>query len=63
MIMGRPDRVFGAETLKPQNVGQTLGRLGTYFKPYWPGLIVVALLIVAGTYTQVRAPELIGQSV
>jgi ATP-binding cassette subfamily B protein len=63
MIMGRPDRMFGAETLKPKNVGETLGRLGGYFKPYWPSLIVVAVLIIAGTYTQVRAPELIGQSV
>src|SRR5687768_1846311 len=63
MIMGRPERMFGAETLKPKNVGETLARLGAYFRPYWPSLIVVALLIVAGTYTQVRAPELIGQSV
>ena len=63
MIMGRPERMFGAETLKPKNVGETLGRLGRYFGPYWPGLILVAFLIVAGTYTQVRAPELIGQSV
>src|SRR5687767_3304831 len=63
MIMGRPERMFGAETLKPKNVGETLSRLGTYFQPYWPSLILVALLIVAGTYAQVRAPELIGQSV
>ena len=63
MIMGRPERMFGAETLKPKDVSETLGRLGRYFGPYWPALILVTLLIVAGTYTQVRAPELIGQSV
>ncbi len=64
MFGGGPQgRMFQQETLKPKRVGETLGRLARYFGPFWPALAGVALLIVVGTYTQVRAPELIGQSV
>ncbi|HEX2184852.1 MAG TPA: ABC transporter ATP-binding protein [Chloroflexota bacterium] len=63
MFLGGPDRVMAQETLKPQRVSVTLGRLAGEFRPYWLVLVAVALLIVGGTYTQVRAPELIGQAV
>ncbi|HEU5315524.1 MAG TPA: ABC transporter ATP-binding protein [Chloroflexota bacterium] len=62
MMMGGP-RMFNQESLKPKAVGATLGRLARYFRPFWPALIGVVLLIIAGTYCQVRAPELIGQAV
>ncbi|MBI3972474.1 MAG: ABC transporter ATP-binding protein [Chloroflexi bacterium] len=63
MFGGGQSRLFQQETLKPKRVGETLGRLARYFAPFWPALVGVAFLVVAGTYTQVRAPELIGQSV
>src|SRR5436190_17833202 len=64
MFGGGPQgRMFQRETLKPKRVGETLGRLARYFAPFWSALLGVALLIVVGTYTQVRSPELIGQSV
>jgi ATP-binding cassette subfamily B protein len=63
MMMGGPARMMAQETLKPQRVSATLARLGRYFGPFWPALAAVALLMVVATYTQVRAPELIGQAV
>src|SRR5438093_11982998 len=64
MFMGGPQgRMFQQETLKPKRVGETLSRLARYFAPFWPALLGVAALVVVGTYTQVRSPELIGQSV
>ena len=65
-MFGGPDglrRIMSQETLKPRNVGDTLRRFGSYFKPYWLVLILVALLVIGSTWAQVTAPELIGQSV
>ena len=56
-------RIFAQETSKPKRAGATLGRLARYFKPYWPAMIVVALLIAGSTYVQVLTPKLTGQSV
>ncbi|HEY3082177.1 MAG TPA: ABC transporter ATP-binding protein [Chloroflexota bacterium] len=61
--MGGPPRLLAQETLKPQRVGVTLGRLFGYFRPFWPALAGVALLVVGGTYAQVLSPALIGQAV
>jgi ATP-binding cassette, subfamily B, multidrug efflux pump len=61
--MGGPGRMMAQETSKPVRVSATLRRLASYFRPYWPVLLLVALTIVGGTYTQVRAPELTGQAV
>ncbi len=63
MMIGGPMRMMAQETLKPKNVSATLARLARYFGPFWPALIAVGELILLGTYTQVRAPELIGQAV
>jgi len=41
----------------------TLARLWTYFKRYWPLLLLVVALVVAGTYMQVLTPKLTGQAV
>ncbi len=51
------------ETSKPKSVGATLARFGSYFKPYWPQLLFVAVFMLAGTWAQVTAPDLIGQAV
>jgi len=51
------------EALKPQNVSRTLARFGHYFRPYWPALVIVALLVIGSTWTQVTTPDLTGQVV
>ena len=56
-------RALNQETLKPQRVGSTLARLGAYFKRYSLALLAVLILLLAGTWAQVTAPELIGQAV
>jgi ATP-binding cassette subfamily B multidrug efflux pump len=60
---GGPRRILAQEGGKPTHVGATLGRLARYFGPYWPVLIVVAVLIAGSTYVQVLTPKLTGQSV
>src|SRR5512135_86510 len=65
-MFGGPDgmrRLMSQEQLKPKRLGETMGRFGAYFKPYWPVLILVALLVIGSTWAQVTAPDLIGQSV
>ena len=63
MFGGGPGRMMQQETSKPVDVGKTLGRLASYFKPYWLVLILVLVLILINTYSQVITPELTGQSV
>src|SRR3972149_3955874 len=66
MFGGGPEglrRIMSQETLKPRRLGETLARFGDYFKPYWPVLAVVAVLIVGATWAQVTAPALLGQIV
>ncbi|MFQ3536450.1 MAG: ABC transporter ATP-binding protein [Aggregatilineales bacterium] len=56
-------RVMEREVSKPKNLGATLARFGRYFGRYWLILALIAGLIVGSTWTQVVAPELIGQAV
>ncbi len=56
-------RIMSQDTLKPKRLGDTLARFGRYFKAYWPILILVGILVIAATWAQVTAPELIGQAV
>jgi ATP-binding cassette, subfamily B, multidrug efflux pump len=56
-------RLMSQDTLKPQKLSETLRRFGDYFRPFWPMLILVAVLIIAVTWAQVTAPRLIGQAV
>lgn len=60
-MMG-PRGILDRETLKPKRVGATLGRLSRYFAPYSLVLLIVAVMIIASTWAQVAAPELIGQA-
>jgi ATP-binding cassette subfamily B multidrug efflux pump len=62
-MFGGPRLMMQQEVSKPVNVGKTLGRLASYFKPFWPVLILVLVLILINTYSQVITPELTGQSV
>ena len=63
MFMHGRDRMLGQEVSKPKSVGATLARFWTYFKRYRLGLLLVAVLVVAGTWMQVQTPDLIGQAV
>src|SRR4051794_17303869 len=56
-------RLMEREVTKPKNVGATLARFGQYFRKYWFGATLSLAMVIAATYTQVTAPELIGQSV
>jgi ATP-binding cassette subfamily B multidrug efflux pump len=56
-------RIMSQDTLKPTNLSDTLARFGEYFRPYWPVLVLSAVLVVVATWTQVTAPALIGQTV
>ncbi len=51
------------ETSKPRSVGSTLRRFASYFRPYGLQLLLVVVMMVAGTWAQVTAPDLIGQVV
>jgi ATP-binding cassette subfamily B protein len=60
---GGPRYILSQEVSKPVNVGATLGRLVRQFGRFWPALVAVLVLILAGTYIQVLTPDLVGQSV
>jgi ATP-binding cassette subfamily B protein len=62
---GGHNRFGGAlnqETIKPRNLGETLGRLGTYFGRFWYMIALAVLFVVISTWTQVTSPELLGQA-
>jgi ATP-binding cassette subfamily B multidrug efflux pump len=63
MFGGNPRAMMDRETLKPQNLSETLVRFAAYFKPYWLALVMVAVLIVLSTWSQVVNPDLVGQVV
>jgi ATP-binding cassette subfamily B protein len=56
-------RVMESEANKPKNLGSTLARFGQYFSKFWYALILVAVLVLISTWTQVTTPELTGQAV
>jgi ATP-binding cassette subfamily B protein len=61
--MFRGHRILEQETSKPTRVAETLRRFVGYFKPYWFQYLIVLVMMVIGTWTQVTVPELIGQAV
>ena len=56
-------RMMGSETMKPRDLRSTLARFGFYFKPFWPVLVLVVVIVVVSTWTQVTTPDLTGQVV
>ena len=56
-------RLLGAETSKARSVGDTLRRLGPYFRQYSLVILLVILLVIGSTYMQVLIPDLTGQAV
>ncbi len=57
------ERILGTETRKATSVRQTMKRLGGYFRRYTLIMIIIAILLVVGTYMQVLVPDLTGQVV
>ena len=51
------------DTVKPTSVRKTLARFLSYFKNFWPVLLLVLFFVVASTWTQVTSPDIIGQVV
>lgn len=56
-------RIFERDVVKPKNLSATLGRLWGYFRQRSLALVIVLVLMVITTYTQVITPKLIGQAV
>jgi ATP-binding cassette subfamily B multidrug efflux pump len=61
--MMRGHGLLEQETSKPKSAGATLGRLGRYFAPFWPALLMAAFFVIIATWAQVTTPELTGQLV
>jgi ATP-binding cassette subfamily B protein len=55
--------ILDQEIIKPKSVGATLGRLASYFRPYWIVLVGVLALMIANAWVQVIVPALTGQAV
>ncbi len=59
---GRFGNMLEQEALKPRNLTETLGRLGSYFGRYWYMIALAVVFVVISTWTQVTTPELTGQA-
>lgn len=65
-MMGGMDgarRLMDRDVIKPKNVSATLARFWQYFRQRWIALVIVAILMVIVTWTQVLGPDLVGQAV
>ena len=45
--MFHAERTLGVQEEKATNLGATLKRLAQHFKPYWPVVLIVAILTIA----------------
>src|SRR5512140_2043514 len=61
--MGGAAQWMGTETRKPKSTLETLNRFWQYFRHYWFALALVLVLLVINVWTQVQAPEIVGQAV
>jgi ATP-binding cassette, subfamily B, multidrug efflux pump len=62
MMHGRAGGMLNQETMKPRNLSETLGRLGSYFGRFWYMIALAVLFVIVATWTQVTSPELLGQA-
>jgi len=63
-MFGGQHRVLESETSKPtKKVSVTLRRFMGYYKPYWFRYLIVLLMMILATWSQVTAPKLMGQAV
>lgn len=63
MMFDRQAQLLGAEVSKARQVGPTLKRFWNYFSHRKGILVLVAILVIIGTYMQVVIPDLTGQAV
>src|SRR5258708_10170331 len=63
MMMDGARRMMQQETLKPKNVSATVARFASYFRPYWPAVLLVAIFMIVATWAQVSVAEIPGQAV
>lgn len=56
-------RLMENDVSKARNVSDTLRRFWGYFRRYWYGLAIAMVMVVLATWTQVAAPDYIGQAV
>ncbi len=56
-------RLMDKDVVKPKSVSATLARFWPYFRQRWYALIIVLILMIATTWTQITGPKLIGQAV
>src|SRR6185369_13466162 len=56
-------RLMDKDVVKPKSVSATLARFWPYFRQRWYALVIVAILMVATTWTQIESPKLLGQAV
>jgi ATP-binding cassette, subfamily B, multidrug efflux pump len=56
-------RLFEQEVVKPKNLGATIRRFAYYFRHHGLALLIVLLLTIFGTWTQIYSPKLTGQAV
>jgi ATP-binding cassette, subfamily B, multidrug efflux pump len=62
-MFGNPRYLLDTETSKPKKTSATLMRFTHYFKPFWPALALVVIMVVVSTWIQVTTPDLTGQLV
>ena len=62
-MFDRQAQLLGAEVSKARQVGPTLKRFWNYFSHRKGILVLVAVLVIIGTYMQVIIPDLTGQAV
>ncbi len=56
-------RLMDRETSKPKELSATMRRFWEYFRPNWFGLVLALVFLVIATWSQVTAPDFIGQAV
>lgn len=56
-------RLMDKDVVKPKSVSATLARFWPYFRQRWYALVLVLILMIATTWTQITGPKLIGQAV
>lgn len=56
-------RLLEKDSMKTKNVSATLARFWGYLRQRWYILILVAVLLLINVWTQVTAPEIVGQAV
>ena len=56
-------RFLEREAQKPTRIGATLARFWAYIRKYWYGMGFALLFIAISTWSQVTAPDIIGQAV